>query len=100
MTKETLSLFEEIQKNLFEKAEDAARTNESHQTTVEIELHGQLFEFALQVDVENYKYDEETNSADYDVEVTCNGFKGTEDPDLVTLFNTHILFETLYSEHV
>jgi hypothetical protein len=75
-------------------------TNETqNKVCIEIEIGNAIITFYVDLIVENYTYDESTNSADYDRSVYVRGYEPVRNNKSFFLNNlTRFLFKNYYSE--
>lgn len=63
-----------------------------------VEVEGEYFEFPVEVIVENYNYEEDTNALDYKAKVFCKGIPKHEDEKLTEYMKIEFLNEYIYTE--
>lgn len=91
---------EKIKVAIFEYAEQIAKeynTSEAN-VPVEIECEGIPIELTFDIMVSDYTYEEDTNSADYHVDVFCTGYELTDYIEVNTMLIEDIYLETLYKD--
>lgn len=61
-----------------------------------VEVEGEYFEFPVEVSVEDYDYEEGTNSVSYKAKVFCKGIPEHENEKLVEYMKIEFLNEYIY----
>lgn len=97
----TTEFFEKLSTALHAEAESISNNVDADGLNNEIltvEVDGEYFEFHVEVIVENYNYEEDTNSLDYKAKVFCKGIPEHEDEKLTEYMKIEFLNEYIYSE--
>lgn len=98
--KYTNEFLEELSTRLHELAEDAASETDSDGTNDQMltaEVGGEYFEFVVDVIVENYKYEEDTNTVDYKAKVYCKTVPYHENEKVAEYLRIEFQNEVIYS---
>lgn len=85
---------------LIKKAENLAADNNESKTglDVQIEVDDELYDFVVDLKVENYEYDEKTNFCLYNTSIFVTKIPVVKNQNIMEFLSSEILFETIYQD--